>query len=729
MKVDKFSVLRSHCFVFLGFTIIAIVMTYPLAFVGDRAIVGTTIAEKDGWQKIWDMWWFRQSLLHGTDPFWTRHLYWPLGVNLLVYQTYAVSTLLLSLPVLLPFGPVEAYKFTMILNFALSGYTMFLFTHVLMERTAYSIQHASRVARPSVPALVAGLLYMATPMHLSRFADGSHLNAMQWLPLYLLVLALWLEEGHIWQGTAAVGMLVVLFFTSLYYTQFALVWTAAAVPVYALVTGRPLHTGVRAGLVIGGWALLCMPVLRQNLTTDIHYRDWLFRQRTHSMDLLDLFLPSDVHPLWSRFDLHRFTHPFGSWNVVPGIGVLLVGSYGLWRYRRTMWPWACLGFVMLLFALGPVLQVADHNLGIPLPHSLLNLTGAGKGSHRPGHFLVLTVVVLCLGVALALKDRSLRMVLAVGGVLFVLDCLPPVPWPVIQASPPPWLQVLGQVPAGSLVEVPFQHREVDYQLAQLWHGRPITGGYTSRTPPDPVMELPILNQLTGLQPPTIVGGDEAQQLRAALGGLCAGGLVIHSDPTNRDAVPLESIRQNVAAWLPEATLVYTDDPLVYALPLLPPEPLLLPDEGWYRLEQEGVRRWQWTEPQATVVLINPLAARLTVRLSFELKAAREKQMVHVRLDDTLLWRGQLGVAPIARTYRLGLVPGQVSRIHFDTEPVPEEGAGDRMLGLVFTELRVGTDGGIARADACPAALILPGDMEKGEVDAPRNSGIIMLRVR
>lgn len=716
MNNFRFSVLGAQFFILLGYFIIAVLITYPLAFVGDLAIAGTTIAEKDGWQKIWDFWWFRQALLDGADPFWTRHLYWPLGVNLLVYQTYALSTLLLSLPVLLPFGPVAAYKFTMILNFALSGYTMFLLAQMVIRHSSFVTRHSAGntqlIARSTdYAALVAGLLYMAAPIHLSRFADGSHLNAMQWLPLYVLVLALWLEQGRIWQGVAAVGMLVVLFFTSLYYTQFALIWTAAAIPVYALVTRRPVQTGVRAGLVLAGWALLCLPVLQENLTTDIHYRDWFFRQRNHSMDLLDLLLPSNVHPLWRRFDLHRFTHSFGSWNVVPGVGVLLVGCYGLWRYRQQMWPWAALASIMVLFALGPVLHIADHNTGIPLPHSLLNLTGAGKGSHRPGHFLVLAIVVLCLGVALALRERPVRTALVVGGCIFLLDCLPPVPWPVITVAPPPWLQVLGEVPEGALVQLPFQHREVDYQLAQLWHGRPITGGYTSRTPPDPVMEVPMLNQVMGLKEPTLVGGDAAQQMRMALGGLCASGLIVHSDPANAAALPLAQVREQVATWLPAARLVYADDPLIYALPPLPLGPLLLPAEGWYELEQEGARRWQWTAPRATLRLINPLAAALTVRLTFQVQAAREQQTVHVLLDDELLWRGQMGRAPTVSSYLLRLAPQQVSTVRFDTEYVQEAGTGERLLGLVFTELRAEAASAVG-PEACPDARTVLGGWRK-----------------
>jgi hypothetical protein len=322
-----------------------------------------------------------------------------------------------------------------------------------------------------------------------------------------------------------------------------------------------------------------------------------------------------------------------------------------------------------------------------MPHSLLNLTDAGKGSHRPGHFLVMTVVVLTLGVALALQQRRTKTVLAVGGLIFVLDCLPPLPWPVITIAPPPWQAALEELPPGALVQVPFLPREIDYQVAQFWHGRPITGGYVSRTPPDPVRSLPVLNRIMGNDPATIIGGTESEQLRAALGGLCARALLIHSDPRHTDDPPLPEVRQHMAALLPEARLLYDGDPLVYALPPLQPVPLLLPGEGWYHRERDGQRRWQWTQPRASLLLVNPLDVPFTFWLHYEMKAASDNQSTQIAMDGALLWQGQVGRAPTRRSYLLRLEPHEQSTITFATEAAAEQGSSsERTLGLVFTSL-------------------------------------------
>jgi hypothetical protein len=377
--------------------------------------------------------------------------------------------------------------------------------------------------------------------------------------------------------------------------------------------------------------------------------------------------------------------------VVTGLGVLLVGSYGLWRQRARFWPWAVLAVIMLLFALGPTLHIAHHNTHIPMPHSLLNLTDAGRGSNRPAHFLVMTIVVLTLGVALALQQRRTRTVLAVGGLLFVCDSLPPLPWPTLTLAPPGWQQALEEVPPGALVQVPFLPRLIDYQAAQFWHGRPITGGYVSRTPPDPVRDLPALERMMGRAPATIIGGTEAAQLRAALGGLCAQALLIHSDPRRSDEPPLSVARQQMDTMLPEARLLYDGDPLVYRLPPLPPMPLLVPGEGWYQREHEGQRRWQWTQPRASLLLVNPLEVSLPIWLHYEAQAASLSQSTQIHLDGALLWQGQIGHEQ-QRSYLLRLAPRHTHILTFTTDAVAEAAAAtpntrsERSLGLVFTRL-------------------------------------------
>jgi hypothetical protein len=693
--------LRLHLLVLLGYALVAAALTFPLLAVGDDAIVGNRIAAKDGWQTVWDIWWWREGLTQQpAHPLVTHYIYWPTGVDMLAYRAYGLTSMLQALPVLFLLGPVAAYKFNIIANFALSGWALFLL--------------ARRLIPARWPALAAGLVFTAAPFHLSRFADGYHdLTALQWLPLYLLPLTLWLERGRLAHAVLAMLALTALLLASSYYTQFALVWTALAGVVWsaraiAESSGMPGLAGasppsggeasrntamlsrfprlarswfplLRATLLLGAWAIFCLPLIRRLAGASIGYADFLLRQELHSLDLVDLLLPSAIHPLWGPFDLHRLTHPYGSWNVVPGIATLLLGCAGLWLARRRLWPWALCGLAMALFAMGPTLFVAGVPVWELMPHDALNLFAAGRASQRPNHFLVLTILALALGVAALLARLRPRLGFGLLALLLLVDCLPTLPWPPLPAPPPSWEAQLAALPEGAVLELPYRPREIDYQVTQLRHGRPIVGGYVSRVPPYPLNNHAALRRLSGTPVETIA--DAPGETAAFAASLCASALVIHPAHTQ---VPTATLQATVAALLPEARMLSAEGALVYSL--AGPgaaQPLLVLDEGWYALEREGTRRWQWSEPRARLDLINPRAAPMLVRLAFTAYAAEGAQEATLLLDGTPIWRDRFSPTP-SRHQLLLRVPPQSSLALTLESQGPQLG---RALGLAFSSIQ------------------------------------------
>jgi hypothetical protein len=693
-----------HLAVILGYGLVAVLLTYPLVSVGGDAIVGNRIAAKDGWQTVWDIWWWREGLrTQPQQPLLTHYIYWPSGVDLFAYRAYGLTSMLQGTPILWALGPVAAYKWNILLNFALSGYAMFLLARHLSGATW--------------PALAAGLLFTAAPFHLSRFADGYHdLTALQWLPFYLLPLTLWLEHGRLRHGLLALVALTALLLASSYYTQFALVWTGIAAGVWALardkvtrwqgdrvtaelddhrlssVRGRPLtrllgelvtwSVPLRAALLLGAWGLVCWPIIGRLGGASIGYNDFLLRQELHSVDLADLLLPSDIHPLWGRFDPHQLTHPYGSWNVVPGLVTLVLGCAGLYLARRCLWRWAALGMAMLLFAMGPTLFVAGQPWPwLPMPHDALNLFAVGRASQRPNHFLILSILVLCIGVAALLARLRARTGLLLVVAALLIDCLPPLPWPPLPAPPPTWEASLATLGEGAVLELPYRPREIDYQITQLRHTRPIIGGYVSRVPPYPLNNHPTLRRLSGTDVETIADNDIPRETQVFAAALCARALVLHPQHTLRDT---QTHQARIAAQLPGAVPLSTDGALVYALDG-PGDaaPLVVLGDGWYDLERDGARRWQWSEPRAAIDLINPRAAPMLVRLDLTAYAAAEGQPARLLLDGAPFWSATIGTAPTAHSFFLRL-PAQGS-VELTLDSVgPRVG---RPLGLALNAIR------------------------------------------
>ncbi|CAA9309207.1 MAG: hypothetical protein AVDCRST_MAG93-5111, partial [uncultured Chloroflexia bacterium] len=452
------------------------------------------------------------------------------------------------------------------------------------------------------------------------------------------------------------------------------------------------------------WALICAPLLLPGLQTEITYGDYRTRQETHSVDVLDLVLPSDIHPLWRLFDPHRITHLYGSWNVVPGITIFLVGSYGLWKTRRITWHLTALATIMLLFAMGPTLHVGGIRTGIPLPHRLLNLSSVGQASQRPNHFFVFSIAVLTLGVALALRHQRKRTMLLVGLGMFAVDCVPPLPWPTIVGVPPNWLETLNTVPNSALIELPIRSREIDYQFSQLWHGRPITGGYVSRNPADPIIGLPIFQRLSGEASPTVLGGDEREQLLAAIGASCSQLLLVHGD--RQPVVPLAATKQMIETLVPEAQQLGGPDPLIYRVQA-EPQPLLLPGRGWYDLEYDAERRWQWTAPEATFDVVNPLPLPVTVQLRMALEGVGEDRLVQLATERESLWRERLVDGLRHRLVFARLDAHERRTLHLRSEPLQETTGSQRVLGVVVRQITATIVQPQDLAHACPTSDPLP----------------------
>jgi hypothetical protein len=89
---------------------VALVLTHPLAL--HPASTELDDGTLDCFQFTWNLWWVRTSLLDlHTNPFFTRHLFFPSGVSLL-FHTLSASLGLASLPLqlLLPGGVVTAHN-------------------------------------------------------------------------------------------------------------------------------------------------------------------------------------------------------------------------------------------------------------------------------------------------------------------------------------------------------------------------------------------------------------------------------------------------------------------------------------------------------------------------------------------------------------------------------------------------------------------------------------------
>lgn len=638
-------------------TAAAVWLLAPQIGVAGQAVAGGPIAQADGWQNVWNLWWVRHALLHGDNPLFTDLQFAPWGVSLAL-QTLNITNALLTLPVLLLATPLHAYALAAVLGFALSGWTTYLLAY--------------RVSRSYVGALVAGLLVVLAPQHLGRFLDGQleHVS-IQWLPLALLA-ALHARDNPTWRSGIWLALAVALVaYTSWYQALFLgivlLIWLVWQVLLTPHRRQRLLPWLVAAGIGV----LLLLPVFPA-LFGDVRAQaEDAARIRTqaaaHSVDLLDPLLPSAYHPWWGA-QIMAWQQPLHEnsigWVVTYGYVALLLFAVGVWRGGQLARLWAGLAGALVLLALGPTLRVAGYDTGLPLPYAaLLHLPG-GSLARRPNiamevALIPVAVVAACgvRAVLTRLPETAGRLLLAGLVGLLLLETLPP-PMQIFPDDTPAVYTTLRDTP-GALLVFPLDPGSLALKSAalraQMTHGRPVIGGYVARPPAYPLRYgAPLIGTLYQADcPATDILVHSREETLAALRAYGVSQIVVHPPRMSprEERCALREIEGRLGLT---ATLSDTESRL-YAVPDLAPQPFLYRGSGWNALEQaaDSSTLFRWMRERGRLYLMNPADAPQPFVVQWHGQSYAEPRLVRVTLGDTLL--GSVQMPASERVYQI-LVP-------------------------------------------------------------------------
>ena len=114
--------LDNGCVALAVYLFTTLLMTFPLALSWRTALPA---GDGDIWQNYWNLWWWKQCLLDGMNPFHTSYLFFPNGTDL-VFQTHSPFNQVLSMPVNLLFGEAAAYNFCVMFGLTVSGFATYL---------------------------------------------------------------------------------------------------------------------------------------------------------------------------------------------------------------------------------------------------------------------------------------------------------------------------------------------------------------------------------------------------------------------------------------------------------------------------------------------------------------------------------------------------------------------------------------------------------------------------
>jgi hypothetical protein len=183
-------------------------------------------------QNLWNLWWVRQALFEGRNPFVTDMIWYPTPVTL-YYHTLNVSNGLLAVPLLSVFSLTTTYNLVVLFSFVTAGYGAFLLVHYLC---------GNRWA-----ALVGSVVFAYSAYHIATMRGLLQLISLEWMPFFVLLLLLavshspWrsLRDVGPWllkRGLPASASLLLVSLVDWYYTLYALM-LGGLIGLYYLVRG------------------------------------------------------------------------------------------------------------------------------------------------------------------------------------------------------------------------------------------------------------------------------------------------------------------------------------------------------------------------------------------------------------------------------------------------------------------------------------------------------------
>jgi hypothetical protein len=677
---------RIHLTILLGYTLLTLVMTWPLARNWTTAIPGDSF---DGWQNYWNLWWLKVALVERQqNPFFTDLLYYPTGVGL-YFHTLNPFNGLVTLPVQLSWGLIPAYNAVVLISWVLGGYGAYLLALWVLQhpsdRRRYNVTLPHSVlGTPHLPAFLAGLIFTFSPFHMAHLLGHMQVMALQWIPFYVLYLLRAVNEqrGNGRQGWLRNALLAGLFLTlaglcDWYFVLYLFLFTGIVVVwnLGAWLFERERRRGLAqfpltvfaapivAGLVfLGSLAPILLPMVREATQFSFMIRP-AADLYSFSASLMDFFTPNRLHTLL-RPDSYTWmgnqVAPPSERTISIGYIPLILLLVAAWRDRKRAGFWLISALFFLLLALGPRLHWGDiTQVDIPTgtmvierwtPYALLNrLVPFMRISRSVSRFALMVQLSVAIAAAIGLgallgrseiKKKGFTLspphhpTLSVGvtfSALLVLAEFWVAPYPISPPDTPSFYTQLRDLPTtGAVLNLPMNYDRPGYLLYQTVHQKSLTVGYISRDDPRTLTErVPVLQHFRHLGP-DILAIDPAMVGLTVLHDIGVATVILdrYKMPGGLEREYTDAL---AAAIFADQSPLYADERLtVYQVPpsTQPVPYLTLAERNWGPLQQADEHtRWRSIGVEPAVVQLHHNPAGTALRIQYHTQAGSS---LHVR---------------------------------------------------------------------------------------------------
>jgi len=468
------------------FSILTVILTWPLALEADHAVEDYQDALLNTWITAWDV----HALL--TDPlhFYDANIFYPYPRTLALSEIILPHALMAMPAILASNNPVLGYNLGLLMSFVLSGLGGFLLTR--------------RMTRSTMAGVAAGVVFAFNAYKLSNIAQVQLLS-LQWLPFVLLALGHTLSRRRRRDGVCLSIFFVLQALSSFYYAIFMAVAVVLFLVVWLVIGHRSMralgHTVL--WLIVASAVVLPFVLPYMAVQQEQGFSRPIQESEPFSASLIQYIQALPGNLVYGRLLAPQQPVVIGGYPLdalFPGLLTVAMAGGGVaaWRreWRRWLFPLLLL-LVSVILSLGPVLYLRPGERAPwqpPLPYSLLyDFIPGMQGLRAPVRFVGLAYLGLAIlsGFGVVALERGKWRgigVMALVGMTVEVSTFPAVAiTPIATGERLPvlygWLE--RQRP-GPMLELPMMATAGQGLLAQyfsIYHWRPTPDGYSGFIPP------------------------------------------------------------------------------------------------------------------------------------------------------------------------------------------------------------------------------------------------------
>lgn len=642
LSLEKIKVSRQSIYALGGYTILALILTYPLILKANTHIVGISSARMGGgsdyfgWLNI--LWWFDKAATElFINPSYNSYVYYPVGMDHSIGSFLAFHLI----PITHILGTVATYNVYVIVTFIFSGFSAYLLAKFLTNDTKASF--------------IVGIIYSFSPIHFAHAITG-HMNiiSIHWIPLYVIFLFKMVKDKKRTNTYLCAIFFSLSCLSSWYFTVPLVVFSMLYIFGLVYIKRKDLTKNFTRDLVREVMVFLLISViiigpfafvLIKNMITNPHMYKPLSDFIQFSADVLGFFVPSPHHTILGEYTWNTayqyFTGNTGESTTYIGYTVLVFAFFAVWKVKKTKVKFFALSsLTFFILSLGPTPHYKGaYNINIVFPYMLVYYLPFFSMARVPSRLVIMLMLTLAIlagyGISTILKriknTNLKRIVCILVGSIIIFEFLA-IPIPMTDSAVSAFYYQIARVKEDyAVLEVPV-NRISNYLYYQSVHGKKLVGGDSEResypffefiykTPIFQNFKLPQANY-------TLLSGCLDQNIselgKTVLGYYNVRYVIIHKDMVSNEE--LEALKELTRKIGIECT--FEDNYImVYEVNVKDLHPFIIIGDNWL-MYQDGIFS-NYMGNNTSIVIINPTNQILNIRIQFTLSPFQKPRTLRI----------------------------------------------------------------------------------------------------